>query len=368
MAETLVLNAGSSSLKYTLYHGKERIDSGKVERIGEAGYCSGHKEAILAIVKQMKDKGVLKSEKDITVIGHRIVHGGDITKPTLITPGVLDKLKTLIELAPLHNGPETLVVEICLDMFRHAKQCAVFDTSFHSTIPEMAYLYGIPYGLKDKMIRRYGFHGSSHEYVSKQAAILLGGAKCRIITCHLGAGSSIAAVKDGRCVDTSMGLTPLEGVIMATRGGDIDPGVILRLMTKEGMTPDRISQMLNNESGLLGISGISKDVRDLLCSDRPRAKLALDMFCYRVKKYIGSYAAVLGGVDAIVFTAGIGENVGSLRAQILDGCEYLGVAIDPEKNSANQQEISAKKSKVKVFVIPTDEELVIAQHCRALVK
>jgi len=364
----LILNAGSSSLKYTLFLGNEKLCSGLIERIGEKGGYSDHKAAVRSVISGLEDKSLIDAKQGPAVIGHRIVHGADMTEPCLITPSVLKKLEALVELAPLHNGPETKVVKICLELFPKTKQVAVFDTAFHSTMPEKAFLYGIPYEFKAKKIRRYGFHGSSHEYVSRKAFKILGTRRCRIITCHLGAGSSIAAVKNGKCIDTSMGLTPLEGIMMATRPGDIDPGVILHLMTKEHMSPKEVSDMLNKKSGLLGISGVSKDVRDLLKSKNPRAKLALEIFCYRITKYIGAYAAALGGLDAVVFTAGIGQNSGLLRGMILKELGFLGIDLDARHNKKNEIVISSKRSKVKVLVIPTDEEWMISHYCRKLAK
>jgi acetate kinase len=394
----LVINCGSSSLKYQLFDMKDErvLAKGLVERIKIEGSVLKHqpqgrnKVEIKAdipnhevAVKMMLDAlihpayGVIKSMDEISAVGHRVVHAGEMfSGSVLITQEVKDALKKCIELAPLHNPPNIIGIEATEKMLPNVPMVGVFDTAFHQTMPEKAFLYGLPYELYKKYgIRRYGFHGTSHKYVSLKAAKLLNKPveELRIVTCHLGNGSSIAAVKGGNSIDTSMGFTPLEGLVMGTRCGDIDPAIVFFLMKKEGMEYEDVNNYLNKQSGVLGISGVSSDFRDIeeaaQSGDR-RAELALDIFAYNAKKYIGSYAAAMGGIDAVVFTAGIGENSSSMRENICDGLEFLGITIDTEKNKTRGREIDISKpdSKVRVLVIPTNEELMIARETVTLTK
>lgn len=393
----LVINAGSSSLKYQLIN----VDSGEViakglcERIGMEGsmltYKPGkdkyefkenmkdHTDAIRMVLDKLADKkiGVVKSMDEIDAVGHRVVHGGEkFSKSVLITDELIAEIEKLSVLAPLHNPANLMGISACRAIMPKTPMVAVFDTAFHQTMPPEAFIYGLPYeAYKELMVRRYGFHGTSHLYVSGRAIAKLDmpAKDTRVITCHLGNGSSISAVKGGKCIDTSMGLTPLEGVPMGTRCGDMDPAIVTYLMEKLNLDRKGIDAYMNKKSGMLGISGVSSDFRDLddaAKAGNERAKLAIDTFCYKVKKYIGAYAAALGGVDAIVFTAGVGENDRSVREKILTGLEYLGVDVDFEYNRScprgEEVEISKKGSRVKVFVIPTDEEMVIARDTAAL--
>jgi len=392
----LVLNCGSSSVKYQLFDMKDEavLAKGLVERVGlensaithqPAGKekvvisrrVKDHSEGIKAVLELLTDPqvGVIKDMKEISAVGHRVVHGGEkFSDSVLITPEVIKALEDCIELAPLHNPPNILGINACRELMPQVPQVGVFDTAFHQTMPPMAFLYGLPYEAYEKhRIRRYGFHGTSHKYVSQMAAKLMGQdvTDLRIITCHLGNGASIAAIKFGKSIDTSMGFTPLEGLVMGTRCGEIDPAITPFLMKKEGMTPEQIDTYLNKKSGVLGISGVSSDFRDIEAAAAQgnfRAGLALDIFAYKVRKYIGGYVAAMGGVDAIVFTAGLGENSPSMRDKICQGLEYLGTRIDPERNNVRgkMQEISVPGAKVKIFVIPTNEELVIARDTKAI--
>jgi acetate kinase len=387
----LVVNCGSSSIKYQLFNMADEsvLAKGLVERIGLEGALLTHqpagKEKVVLTadiknhsigIKMVLDAlthpghGVLKSMSEINAIGHRVVHGAEkFADSVLITPQVMDALEECIDLAPLHNPPNILGINACAELMPKTPQVGVFDTAFHQTMPKYAFLYGLPYEAYEKYgVRRYGFHGTSHRYVSQRAGELMGEhmTNLRIITCHLGNGASIAAVKNGKSVDTSMGFTPLEGLVMGTRCGEIDPAIITYLMKKEGLTPDQIDTYLNKKSGVLGLSGISSDFRDIeeaANEGNERAQLALDVFAYKVRKYIGGYVAAMGGVDAIVFTAGLGENSISMRDKICLGLEYLGTRIDPVKNNVRGKatEISVDGAKVKIFVIPTNEELVIAK-------
>ena len=327
------------------------------------------------------DYGVIKSMNEIDAVGHRVVHGGErFADSVLVTPDVLKGIAACAELAPLHNPPNLNGIKACMALMPNVPQVVVFDTAFHQTMPKEAYLYGLPYELYVKYgVRRYGFHGTSHKYVTQEAAKMMGGETkdYRIITCHLGNGSSVAAVKYGRSIDTSMGYTPLDGLVMGTRSGEIDPAIIPFLMEKENMNAEQIDDYLNRRSGVLGISGLSSDFRDLesaAARGDERSQVAIDIFAYRVKKYIGAYTAAMGGVDAIVFTAGLGENSSSMREKICAGLEYLGTGIDGQKNKVRgkNQEISIDGAKVKIFVIPTNEELVIAHDtvniCRRIIK
>ena len=388
----LIVNAGSSSLKYQLINmeNEETLAKGLVERIGIQGSkltqrAKGEKYVIetpmedhIQATKHMlsalmhEKYGVLKSMDEIGAVGHRVLHGGEkFTASCLITQPVLDAIEEYIPLGPLHNPANLMGIRACQAIMPGVPMVAVFDTAFHQTMPKEAYLYALPYeAYTENMIRRYGFHGTSHLYVSERAAAMLGKPKeeVKVITCHLGNGSSIAAVKNGKCVDTSMGLTPLEGLPMGTRCGDMDPAIVTFLMEQKNLDIKGVNAYINKKSGMLGVSGVSSDFRDLgeaAAAGNERAKVALDMFCYKVKKYIGSYAAAMNGVDAIVFTAGVGENDRGVREKILTGMDYLGVKVDFDYNRTaprgEEIEISAAESKVKVFVIPTDEEMVIAR-------
>lgn len=367
----LVINSGSSSIKYRLFDVRTNNDKhdvhydlltkGLIEKIGQPDSgVSDHKQGVQVLLKQLvasRETG-LSSLKDIFAIGHRVVHGGvTFGHPTLITDEVVAKIRDCIELAPLHNPANLAGIEACKELLPGTKQVAIFDTAFHQTLPEYAYIYGLPYEYYEKYnLRKFGFHGTSHHYVAHEAARLLKKPlkKLKIITCHLGNGCSITAVKNGKSVDTSMGFTPLEGAVMGTRCGDIDPASVIFLADKEKISLDQIDKVLNYKSGLKGISGLSNDMREIKQAARKghhRAKLALDIFAYRIKKYIGSYVAALDGVDAIVFTAGIGENENDIRQKIVKGLfNFLN------------------RKKVKVFVIPTNEELMIAKQTFQLVK
>ncbi len=389
----LVINAGSSSLKYQLVDMDTEavLAKGLVERIGipnsvlkhrgskeitmEKDIIRDHNEAIALVIAALTDSGygVVKSLKEINAVGHRVVHGGEsFSASQLITQDVLQAIEDYVDLAPLHNPANIMGIKACMAAMPGVAQVAVFDTAFHQTMPSKAYIYGLPYeAYQNNKVRRYGFHGTSHRYVSEKAAEILGGAEgTRIVTCHLGNGSSIAAIKDGKCVDTSMGLTPLEGLVMGTRCGDMDPAIIKFLMGKTGMTIDEIDDYLNKKSGVLGISGVSSDFRDLTAAadeGNVRAELALEVFGYRIQKYIGSYAAAMGGLDCVVFTAGIGENDISMRARILKDLAFMGIDFDEEANNGRgYREITKSESKVRVFVIPTDEEMMIAKDTKTL--
>lgn len=395
--KVLVINCGSSSLKYQLFDmvREEVLAKGLVERIGLPGAVLNHRpgndkyvieteipnhekaiELVLSVVVDPQ-KGVLKSLDEIAAIGHRVVHGAeDFSGSVIITPDVVEALKANIELAPLHNPPNIMGIDACAKLMPKTPQAGVFDTAFHQTMPTYAYLYGLPYEYYKKYkIRKYGFHGTSHKYVSQRAAAMLGRPleEVRVITCHLGNGASIAAVKGGKSIDTSMGYTPLEGIMMGTRSGDMDPSIVFYLMEKENWTIEQTRDFLNKKCGVLGLSGISSDFRDVENAAKEgndRAQLTLDRFAYMVKRYIGSYAASLGGVDAIVFTGGLGENSGSMRAKICTGLEFMGVKIDPGKNNVRgaEADVSTADSTVKALVIPTNEELMIARDTYELVK
>ena len=400
--KVLVINAGSSSLKYQLMDPEtgKVFAKGLCERIGLDGKFTykpqvegketikaadvampTHSEAIQTVLNALVDpqNGVISSMKEIDAVGHRVVHGGEtFASSVLINDEVLKAVEDCTPLAPLHNPANIIGIEACRKVLGDdVPQVAVFDTAFHQTMPEHAYLYSIPYKYyENDKLRRYGFHGTSHRFVSKRCIELMGGVENahRVIVCHLGNGSSLSAVKDGKCQDTSMGLSPLAGVPMGTRAGDIDTCVAQFIMNKYNMSADDCLTMLNKKSGVLALSdGVSSDFRDLDAAaekGNEAAQLALDKFAYEVRKYIGAYAAALGGVDCIVFTAGVGENSGSMRASICDGLEYLGVKLDPEKNKLRGEEvvISTPDSKVTVWVIPTNEELMIAQDTAALTR
>lgn len=387
----LVLNCGSSSIKYALYNmdDKSVMTSGGAERVGLDGAfvkvklpngekktvmhdIPEHTEGVKFIFSLLTDPeiGVIKDLNEIDAVGHRMVHGGEkFNKSVVLTDEVLKTFEECIDLAPLHNPANLKGVKAVSELMPGLPQVGVFDTAFHQTMPAHSYLYAIPYELYEKYgVRRYGFHGTSHRYVSKRVCGFLGvnPADKKVITCHIGNGGSIAAVDGGKCVDTSMGLTPLEGLMMGTRSGDIDGGAITFLEKKLGLDADGMSNLLNKKSGVLGITGISSDMREIESANdegNERAKLALDMYSYRIKKYVGAYAAAMGGCDIIVFTAGVGENQASMREDVCKNMEYMGVKLDVEKNKTIRGEeaiISTPDSKVTVCVIPTDEELMIA--------
>ena len=387
----LVLNCGSSSIKYALYNMDDKtvMTSGGAERVGLDGAfvkvkmpngekkqimhdIPEHTEGVKFIFSLLTDPeiGVIKDLSEIGAVGHRMVHGGEkFNKSVVLNDEVLEVFKSVSDLAPLHNPANLKGVQAVSELMPGLPQVGVFDTAFHQTMPAHSYLYAIPYELYEKYgVRRYGFHGTSHRYVSQRVCEYLGVNynEKKIITCHIGNGGSVAAVENGRCVDTSMGLTPLEGLMMGTRSGDIDGGAITFLEKKLGLDADGMSNLLNKKSGVLGVTGISSDMReidDAVANGNERAKLALDMYNYRIKKYVGAYTAAMGGCDIIVFTAGVGENQYQMREEVCSGMEYMGVKLDVEKNKTVRGEeavISTPDSKVTVCVIPTDEELMIA--------
>ncbi len=393
----LVLNCGSSSIKYQLIDTDKEIvmAKGLVERIGMSSAVLTHtphgKEKV-RIVGEILDHtiaieyviavlmspthGVLKDKNEIDAVGHRVVHGGEtFSGSVLITDRVVKALVDNIELAPLHNPPNIKGIEAAKAHLPNTPQCGIFDTSFHSTMPEHAYLYGIPYELyKRYKIRKYGFHGTSHRFVSQKAALMLGKPieELKIITAHLGNGSSMAAIDGGKSIDTTMGFTPLEGLIMGTRCGDMDPSVILYIMSKEGLNMSEANTLMNKHSGLIGLSGDSSDMREIesgVMEGDKRAKRAFDAFTYRIKKYVGSYIAALGGCDALVFTGGIGENSPMVRNAVCSNMEFLGIKLDEERNLnvSGECSVSSDDSKVKVLRIPTNEELVIALDTEMIV-
>ncbi len=393
----LVINAGSSSLKYQLIDmdNEQVMAKGLCERIGIEGSNLQHtnvaKNEKTKIEKPMKDHGdaiqmvidalvnekigVIKSMDEIGAVGHRVVHGGEeFAGSCVITEAVMKALEKCTPLAPLHNPPNIIGIKACQKIMPNTPMVGVFDTAFHQTMPPKAYMYALPYEYyKNYGIRKYGFHGTSHKYVAQEAAKFLGKApeELKIVTCHLGNGSSISAVDGGKCVDTSMGFTPLDGVPMGTRTGSMDPAVVTYLLNK-GMTSAEVDNLMNKKSGVQGVSGVSSDFRDLAAAaaeGNDRAQLALDMFTYQVKKYIGSYAAAMGGVDAVVFTAGVGENDAATRKAITDGLGFLGIEIDEAKNSTRGTvDITAEGAKVKTLVIPTNEELMIAIDTKKIVE
>ncbi len=380
--KVLVVNCGSSSIKYQLFEMPEEkvLAKGLIEKIGEtsSGSVANHEQGMRLIIDSLTDKkkGVLKDIHEIEVVGHRVVHGGEYFKESaIIDEKVIKIIEDYADLAPLHNPPNLVGIRAAIRILPRSLQAASFDTAFHQTIPDYAYLYAIPYELYEKYrIRRYGFHGTSHRYVARRLAELENRGKydLNIITCHLGNGCSITAIKKGHSIDTSMGLTPLEGVAMGTRSGDIDPAIIFYLEERRGMKIEEINKLLNKKSGLLGFSGISNDVRevgDAAQKGNKKAGLALEIFCYRIKKYIGAYMAALGHVDAVVFTGGIGENATALRFKIMEGLEEFGIKIDKTKNEKAikcESVINAPDSRVKVWVIPTNEEARIAHDAYLL--
>ena len=393
----LVLNCGSSSIKYKLFDmdSKEVIAQGGIEKIGLKGSflkftlpngekkilekdIPEHTVGVEFILHTLTDPeyGAIKSLDEINAVGHRMVHGGErFSKSVLLDKEVLEAFTACNDLAPLHNPANLKGVDAISAILPNIPQVGVFDTAFHQTMPDYAYLYAVPYELYEKYgVRRYGFHGTSHRYVSQRVCEYLGVKPegLKLITCHIGNGGSIAAIKDGKCIDTTMGLTPLEGLMMGTRSGDIDAGAVTFIMDKEGLNTTGISYLLNKKSGVLGVSGVSSDMRELeaaVAEGNPKAILAEKMYFYRIKKYIGAYAAALGGVDVILFTGGVGENQASCRAGVCKGLEFMGVKLDAEKNKVRGEEaiISAADSKVKVVVIPTDEELLIASDTMDIV-
>ena len=394
----LVLNCGSSSIKYKLYNMDDEavLAQGGVERIGldeafiKVKLDNGdkrtimadlptHKEGVALVFKCLLDPeiGALKSLDEIDAVGHRIVQGGDkFNESCIVTPEVEAGIDDLCDLAPVHNAGHLRGIRAVNALMPHVPQVTVFDNAFHSTMPTHAYLYAVPYEFYEKYhVRRYGFHGTSHRYVSQRVCDFLGVdiKTQKIITCHIGNGASVAAVKYGKVIDTSMGLTPLAGLMMGSRCGDIDPSAVTYLMDKTGMKPQEMADFLNKESGVLGITGISSDMREIENADKAgneRAHLALEMYNYRIKKYIGAYAAAMNGVDIIVFTAGVGENQEGVRWDSCADMEYLGIKMDAERNHCRGEEriLSADDSKVKVVLVPTDEEIVIARDTMELVK
>ncbi len=394
----LVINAGSSSLKYQLLNPETQqvLAKGLCERIGIDGKFTykpegkqavkeadvampTHSEAIKAVLDALvdKDNGVIGSMMEIDAVGHRVVHGGEkFAKSVLITEEVMAAIEECNPLAPLHNPANIIGIKACQALMPGTPMVAVFDTAFHQTMPPVAYTYALPYEYYEKdKVRRYGFHGTSHKYVAQRAAAMLGKPieELKLISCHLGNGSSVTAVDGGKSVDTSMGFTPLAGLPMGTRTGDIDAGILEYLMGKYGMDIKEMLNVMNKKSGVLGISGVSSDFRDLESAGKEgntRAALAVEVFEYGVKKLIGAYAAAMGGVDAVIFTAGVGENGGGNRASIVSGLEFMGIKIDPEKNKLRGEEIdiSAEGATVRTLVIPTNEELMIAIDTAALAK
>jgi len=373
----LVINSGSSSLKYQLFKmpSKTPVRSGLVERIGIQGSnIANHKDALNQVLLLLSEGAnpAIASPDDIDAVGHRVVHGGEhFSGATLITDEVKAEIRKLFSLAPLHNPVNYTCIEVAEETFKKAKQYAVFDTAFHQSIPAKAYRFAIPEQYyTNHGIRVYGFHGTSHKYVTEQAALWLNKPNAKLICIHLGNGCSMTAVNAGKSVDTSMGFGPLSGLMMGTRSGDIDPSVIFHLMEHSGYTLEQLSTLLNKQSGLLGVGGSSdmRDIHKLLEQGNPEAKLAVDLYAYRIKKFIGAYSAVLNGVDAILFTAGVGENDKLMRAAVCAEMDYLNIVLDPEKNNQYKGEtldISTAESKVRILVIPTNEEYEIASQCYA---
>lgn len=394
--KVLVLNSGSSSIKYQFIDTEKKVAlaKGLVDRIGMTGAVLSHQrydeekvkivgeildhqiavEYVLGVMLS-KNHGVIEDKKEIEAVGHRVVHGGEtFSDSVLITDEVIKVLQDNIELAPLHNPPNLRGITACQRILAGIPQCGVFDTAFHAHMPPKAYLYGIPYELYKKYkIRRYGFHGTSHLYVSHQAAEILNKniKDLKLITAHLGNGCSMSAVKYGESIDTTMGFTPLEGLLMGTRSGDLDPSLILYIMGKEGLTLSEANTLLNKHSGLIGISGESSDMREIMTAvkdNQQRAKWAFEVFTYRIKKYVGAYAAAMGGVDGLIFTGGIGENAALVREEVCKDLSFLGIELDDLKNQNSEIIISKDKSNVAVMRIPTNEELVIALDTARIVE
>ncbi len=398
--KVLVVNAGSSSLKYQLFNTEDGnvLAKGNCERIGIEGSrlvhkISGkedyvnetaikdHSEAMKLVVSALLDSkvGCINSVSEIEAIGHRVVHGGPyFTKSMLVTDEVMATLEKCNSYAPLHTPAHIMGIKGCKSVMPDTPEVLVFDTAFHQTMPKEAFMYGVSYDMyEDYQIRRYGAHGTSHRYVSGEMIKIMGGNAegTKIVTCHIGNGSSITAVKDGKCIDTSMGFTPLDGVLMGTRCGAIDPAIVPFIMEKKGYTPAQMEAYMNKKCGFEGISGVGSDSRDVekaMYEGNERAKLVYDMLCYQIKKYIGSYSAAMGGINAIVFTAGIGEHAPYIREHALEGLEYLGIKLDKERNtfghSSTPVKLSADDSKVQIYMIPTNEELVIAKDTEEIVK
>lgn len=393
----LVINAGSSSLKAQLIDSQTSKVYAKCtcERIGlEASFIKfesdkgktkqdyvmrEHTDAIKGLIELLlsEEYGCISNMDEIDAIGHRMVHGGEkFTKSVVVDDKLMKVLEDMIPLAPLHNPANIVGIRACMEAMPNKKNVVVFDTAFHATMPKKAYMYAIPYEMyTNHQIRRYGFHGSSHRYVTEKLGAMIGGLKGKkVISCHLGNGSSVTAIKDGKSVDTSMGYTPLAGVVMGTRSGDIDPAIVQQIMKIKGFSIDEAMQYLNKQSGLVGINGESSDMRDIdaKCKTEPRYKLCFDMLCYSIKKYIGAYTAAMGGVDAIIFTGGIGENDELVRAEVMKDMEYLGIDFDFDKNDTMPRGtiecITKSNSKVQVYRIPTDEEFIIARDTEMLVK
>ncbi|MFZ5979967.1 MAG: acetate/propionate family kinase [Candidatus Zixiibacteriota bacterium] len=394
----LVLNCGSSSVKYQLIEteSQQALAKGMISRIGMSGSVLTHKpfdrpetkvsaeildhivavEYVIAYLTST-NHGVIKNKNEIDAVGHRVVHGGEEFKDSIrITPELMSTLRSLIELAPLHNPHNIRGITACQKTLPDVPQVAVFDTAFHHKIPKHAYIYGIPYVFYTRYgIRRYGFHGTSHKYVSDRAAIMLNQpiTDLKIVTCHLGNGASVSAIKGGVSIDTSMGFTPLEGLLMGTRSGDLDPAIILHIMAREELSLHEGNTLLNKHSGLIGISGVSSDMREIeqaAQKNNNNARLALDVYCYRLKKYIASYAAAMSGLDAVIFTAGVGENSPLVRRKTLEGLEFMGIKIDDKKNEkavGKETDISSDDAAVKTLIIPTNEELVIALDTERIV-
>lgn len=404
--KVLVLNCGSSSVKYQLVettlamiqsNTDRAIARGAVERIGtssaihtyrpeggekvsEVKEILEHRVAIAELIRTLThaERGVLRDAREIDAVGHRMVHGGEkFARSVLVDDAVIREIEECSELAPLHNPHNLRGYQAARHILPDVPHAAVFDTAYHQTIPAFAYLYGLPYVLYSRhAIRRYGFHGTSHRFVGWRSQVLLGRPReeTRLITCHLGNGASVCAIDHGRSVDTSMGFTPLEGLIMGSRCGDVDPSVIFHVMHKEELTEHQATTMMNKHSGLYGISGVSNDMREVLAEEakgNDRARLAIDMFCYRLRKYIGAYAAAMGGADAVIFTGGIGENAPDVRRRTIGGLGFLGVRLDPDRNAAavgKEADVSADAAPVRVLVIPTNEELIIARDALRLVE
>jgi len=394
--KVLVINCGSSSLKYQFIDmaDEQVLAKGLCERIGmERSYAKqargdeepttfevdigDHSEAITQVIKMLTNTvyGVISDVREITAVGHRVVHGAEqFSDSTVIDDSVLNGIKDCIELAPLHNPPNIIGIEACQKLLPGIPNVAVFDTAFHQTMPPKAYLYALPYEYYEKhRIRKYGFHGTSHKYVASRVAKHIGRPlnELKIVTCHLGNGASICAVDGGKSVETSMGYTPLDGLMMGTRCGTIDPAIVTWLMEREGLGPQDINDIMNKKSGMVGITGLSSDFRDVtaaMLNGDKRAILGIEMFTYQVRKYIGQYAAAMGGIDALVFTAGVGENVQHVRMSIVKGLEFLGIEVDPEKNEvrAKDTDISAPGARVRTYIIATNEELAIARDTARL--
>lgn len=403
--KVLVLNCGSSSVKYQLVetsleaieqNADKALGRGSVERIGTSAAVHTfqavgkdkvtdskeileHRDALTDILRMLAhpEKGVISSTRDVDAVGHRMVHGGErFTASALATPEAIQAVQDCVPLAPLHNPPNLRGYEAAKRVLPDVPHALVFDTAYHQTMPPVAFLYGLPYVLYTRHgVRRYGFHGTSHRFVGWRSRVLLGRPReqTRLITCHLGNGASVCAIDRGKSVDTSLGFTPTEGLLMGTRCGDLDPGVIFHVMHAEDLSEQQVTTMLNKHSGLQGVSGVSNDMRELLEAEskgHERAKLAIDIFCYRLRKYIAAYAGVMGGVDAVIFTGGIGENAAAVRARSLEGLAFMGIALDPAKNAATigrEADVSAEGATVRTLVIPTNEELIIARDTVRLV-